>query len=147
MLYRRFSYLQCQLLNPAYPQEPVGFDGQYALKFTMSIWPAIKKNGKVASYASSCNFSAAQVLISSGLAGASMWINGGGVPAQIPKWNDKRVVVLLGKPPFEKKFEPVRYFQLMAAKVKVLNPFSATISSIHPPGQQSALRRQLQAYC
>eukprot|EP01128_Nolandella_sp_AFSM9_P008719 TRINITY_DN5399_c0_g1_i1.p1 TRINITY_DN5399_c0_g1~~TRINITY_DN5399_c0_g1_i1.p1 ORF type:complete len:621 (-),score=139.30 TRINITY_DN5399_c0_g1_i1:900-2702(-) len=90
------------MLDNNFPQEPVDFEGDYALPFSMSIWPAIKPTGKAPS----------------GMAGASLWLFTEGVPAQVPKWNGKRVLVL-GKAPFAKRFEPVRMFGGMTASVVI----------------------------
>jgi len=77
---------------------------QYAHPFTFSAWTVVKPDGSVPS----------------GMAGASHWLWGEGIPREIPEWNGKRVIIL-GKAPFPKKFSPVRVFASLEAKVDIKN--------------------------
>lgn len=70
--------------------------------FSISNWTCVKPDGSVPT----------------GMAGASHWTYLEGSVKEFPLWNGKRVIIL-GKAPFAKKFEPIRVFDKLQAKVTI----------------------------
>jgi len=89
------------MLNAGTPQTLVQ-NIQWSHPFTFSNWTCIKPDGTAPS----------------GMTGASHWIWVEGSPNEILKWKNHRVLVL-GKSPFPRKFEPIRVFEGLSAKVKI----------------------------
>jgi len=94
------------MLNAGTPQtllQPI----QWSHPFTFSNWTCIKPDGSAPS----------------GMTGASHWIWTEGCPNEILKWKNHRVLVL-GKSPFPRKFDPVRVFEGLSAKIEILKVLS-----------------------
>ena len=114
------------MLDNKSEQEPMTED-KYAHPWSFSVWTAVKADASVPSYSSlqihSIRFLPLPFLflmsfLVSGMAGASQWIWSEGVPAQIPLWKAKRVL-LLQKVPFPKSFNPVRMFGGLSSVAEV----------------------------
>jgi len=94
------------LMNSVTPQT-LSDNTQWSHPFTFSNWTCIKSDGSVPS----------------GMAGASHWLWPEGSPNEILKWNNQRIIVL-GKAPFPRKFDPVRVFAGLNAEVRLIRIFA-----------------------
>jgi len=80
---------------------------QWGNPFTISTWCCVKPDGS----------------IPSGMAGASHWFYTEGSIKELPLWNGKRIAIL-GKAPFAKKFAPIRVFDKLNVRVKIIKSLS-----------------------